>query len=173
MSKLERLIKKICPDGVEYVKLDNLLDYEQPTKYIIHNLKKNLLSKGKTPVIIAGKTFIVGYTNETNDIYRASLSPIILFEDFMCNFQWVDFDFKLKSSTQKMLTVKNENKCNLKYVYYYMNIMNYQPKSHQRHWISKYSQLKIPLPPLEIQNEIVRILDTFTELEKELEKELE
>ena len=38
MSKLEELIKELCPDGVEYDKLDSVIDYEQPTKYIVKTL---------------------------------------------------------------------------------------------------------------------------------------
>lgn len=37
MSELQELIQKLCPNGVEYKKLGELLDYEQPTKYIVES----------------------------------------------------------------------------------------------------------------------------------------
>lgn len=60
-----------------------------------------------------------------------------------------------------------------RFVYYAMKCIKYQTLEHSRQWISKYSQLEIPLPPIEVQNEIVRILDYFTQLEAELEAELD
>lgn len=60
-----------------------------------------------------------------------------------------------------------------RFVYYAMKCIKYQTLEHSRQWISKYSQLEIPLPPIEVQNEIVRILDCFTQLEAELEAELD
>lgn len=53
-----------------------------------------------------------------------------------------------------------------------MKCIKYQSLEHSRQWISKYSQIEIPLPPIEVQTEIVRILDKFTSLEAELEAEL-
>ena len=54
------------------------------------------------PVLTAGKSFILGYTNETFGIYKASEAPVMIFDDFTTAFQWVDFDFKLKSSAIKI-----------------------------------------------------------------------
>ena len=39
MSKLQELIQELCPEGVDYKKLGELLDYEQPTKYIVKSTK--------------------------------------------------------------------------------------------------------------------------------------
>ena len=60
-----------------------------------------------------------------------------------------------------------------KFIYYAMKCINYEPVDHSRHWISKYSQFEIPIPPLDVQNEIVRILDTFTSHAAELQAELQ
>ena len=54
-----------------------------------------------------------------------------------------------------------------------MKCIKYQTLEHSRQWISKYSQIEIPLPPIEVQTEIVRILDKFTSLEAELKAELD
>lgn len=49
-----------------------------------------------------------------------------------------------------------------------MKSIKYEPVDHSRQWIAKYSTFLIPLPPLPVQKEIVRILDNFTELTAEL-----
>ena len=52
MSKLEELIKELCPDGVEYMKMGDLVNYEQPSKYIVKNTDYNDIYE--TPVLTAG-----------------------------------------------------------------------------------------------------------------------
>lgn len=171
MKNLETLIQELCPDGVEFVKLGDILDYEQPTKYIVKC--KDYQNEGM-PVLTAGQTFILGYTDETNGIFEASKeNPVIIFDDFTTSFHWVDFNFKVKSSAMKMLRVLSEREVLFRFVYYAMKCIKYQSLEHSRQWISKYSQIEIPLPPIEVQTEIVRILDKFTSLEAELEAELD
>lgn len=170
MSKINDLIKRMCSDGVEYRKLNELLDYIQPSKYIVKttNYDKNYT----IPVLTAGQTFILGYTNETEGIYKASKEkPVIIFDDFTTSNHWVEFDFKVKSSAMKMLVPKTND--SFKFIYYCMQNIEYTPKEHSRQWIQKYSEFKIPLPQKEIQEKIVEILDKFSELETELEVELE
>ena len=82
------------------VQLGDLLDYEQPTRYIVSSTDYD--DTYDTPVLTAGQTFILGYTNETKGIYKASKSnPVIIFDDFVTSFYLVDFDFKVKSSALK------------------------------------------------------------------------
>lgn len=171
MSKLEEMLNKLCSDGIEFIKLDKCLSYEQPTKYIVKC--KDYIETG-LPVLTAGQTFILGYTDETEGVFNASKdNPVIIFDDFTTSFHWVDFDFKIKSSAMKMLRPKADMDISFRFVYYAMKCIKYQTLEHSRQWISKYSQLEIPLPPIEVQNEIVRILDCFTQLEAELEAELD
>lgn len=171
MSKLEYLLNNLCSDGVDFIKLDDCLSYEQPTKYIVKC--KDYIESG-LPVLTAGQTFILGYTEETEGIFCASKeNPVIIFDDFTTSFHWVDFDFKIKSSAMKMLRPKANVNVSFRFVYYAMKCIKYQTLEHSRQWISKYSQIEIPCPPIEVQNEIVRILDKFTQLEAELEAELD
>ena len=169
MSKLDELIAELCPNGVEYVVLNTVLDYEQPTKYIVENT--NYDDRFDTPVLTAGQSFILGYTNEKTGIYNAEKeNPTIIFDDFTTSFHWVDFNFKVKSSAMKMLRLKSEavQTALFRYVYHCMMNIKFEPVDHSRHWIAKYSDFKIPLPPLPVQEEIVRILDNFTELTAEI-----
>lgn len=171
MSKIDELIKELCPEGVEFKELGEILDYEQPGKYIVKSTGYN--NSFKTPVLTAGKSFFLGYTNEDFGIFKAKNNPVIIFDDFTTSFHWVDFNFKIKSSAMKILKLKKDVDYDFRYIYYAMKCLGYQPQDHARHWISKYSTFEIPLPPLPIQKEIVKILDQFTELEENLTKELE
>lgn len=77
--------------------LGQLLTYEQPTPYIVESTKYS--DEYKTPVLTAGKSFIIGYTNEKNGIYDRL--PVIIFDDFTTSSQYVNFKFKVKSSAIK------------------------------------------------------------------------
>lgn len=172
MSKIDDLIKQYCPNGVEYKELGDILDYEQPTRYIVKSARYD--SNADTPVLTAGQTFILGYTFEKDGIYKASKeNPVIIFDDFTTSYHWVDFNFKVKSSAMKMLRPKPNFDGIFKYVLYAMGEIHYSPQDHARQWISQYSKFKIPVPHPRVQEEIVKVLDTFTALEAELEAELE
>ncbi|UOS60335.1 restriction endonuclease subunit S [Helicobacter pylori] len=171
MHKIERLLQTLAPKGVEFRKLGEVLEYDQPNKYCVTS--KEFDKSYPTPVLTAGKTFILGYTNEKDNIYQASKSsPVIIFDDFTAATQWVDFPFKVKSSAMKILLPKNPT-INIRFIFFYMQTIPYNISGeHTRQWISRYSQITIPIPPLEIQQEIVKILDAFTELNTELNTEL-
>ena len=84
------------------VKLSDIVNYEQPTKYLVKTTEYD--NDYPTPVLTAGKTFILGYTNEVDGVYDASAEdPVIIFDDFTTDSKWVDFPFKAKSSAMKML----------------------------------------------------------------------
>lgn len=164
MTKIEELLKN---EKVEWKKLGEVIDYEQPTKYIVNSTQYD--DKFKTPVLTAGQTFILGYTNEIEGIYKASKEdPVIIFDDFTASNHWVDFEFKVKSSAMKILKPKNQF-VNLRYCYHYIKTINFDVTEHKRIWISKYSQLEVPIPSLEIQEKIVKILDKFTNYVTELQ----
>ncbi|HYF69936.1 MAG TPA: restriction endonuclease subunit S [Ohtaekwangia sp.] len=138
-------------------KLENLgqvLDYIQPTKYLVESTDYD--SSYETPVLTAGKSFLLGRTNETNGIF--SNPPVIIFDDFTTSFHYVDFNFKVKSSALKILKAKNKD-VNIKYIYYAMSTLRFTPVLHKRYWISTYCKFQIPLPPLPIQERIAAILD--------------
>lgn len=167
---LEKLLDN---QPVEWKKLGEVADYEQPTAYLVKDTKYK--DDYSTPVLTAGKTFILGYTNETEGIYEASKHPTIIFDDFTTALRWVDFDFKAKSSAMKMITSKDESVCLLKYIYYWLCTVpsGLNEGDHKRQWISNYANKDFPIPPLSVQSRIVEILDKFTSLEAELEAELE
>ncbi|MBQ5325072.1 MAG: restriction endonuclease subunit S, partial [Oscillospiraceae bacterium] len=138
-------------------KLGDVLLYEQPTKYIVESTDYS--NEYKIPVLTAGQSFILGYTNETENIYTDV--PVIIFDDFTTSVQYVDFPFKVKSSAMKILTANNAN---LKYLYYLLTNIKVDTGLHKRYWISKFADMVIDLPPLDIQNEIACRLDKLEDI---------
>lgn len=179
MSSVDFVQRLLNGAEVKWLLLGNLTNYEQPTKYLV--AAKNYSDEFDTPVLTAGKTFILGYTDEIDGIYKASENPVIIFDDFTTANKWVDFDFKVKSSAMKMITSSDEGKVLLKYIYYWLNTLpsDFVEGDHKRQWIANYTSKKVPIPcpenlgkSLEIQAKIVRILDAFTKLNAELNAEL-
>lgn len=146
-------------------KLGEILSYEQPTNYIVESTEYN--DSYPIPVLTAGKSFILGYTNETKGVYNKV--PVIIFDDFTTASKFVDFKFKVKSSAMKILSC-DDSIADIKYMYYLMQITRIQSDTHKRYWISDYSKILVSLPPLPIQHQIVsRIESLFAELDKAAE----
>ena len=164
-----RITNPTEPDMVEWKELGDFLNFEQPTPYLVKSTEYD--NSYKTPVLTAGQSLLLGYTNETDGIYEADKdNPCIIFDDFTTSFHWIDFPFKVKSSAMKMLKPKKNTI--FRYVYYAMQQIQFVPQQHQRHWISKYSHFTIPIPSLEEQNRIVGILDTFTDSIENLKQQI-
>ena len=142
------------PDGWAYVRLENVLNYEQPTEYIVEST--DYRSEYKTPVLTAGKSFIIGYTNETVGI--KSELPVIIFDDFTTDSKFVNFPFKVKSSAMKILTA-DKLSIDTKYAYYVMQTVECDHETHKRYWISEYGRTIIGLPPLNEQLKIVNQIE--------------
>lgn len=150
---------------MEY-ELGELLPYEQPADYIVESTDYD--DSYKTPVLTAGKSFIIGYTNETKGIYTKL--PVIIFDDFTTSSQYVDFPFKVKSSAMKILSANSEI-ADLKYLFYKMQTIQFDSANHKRYWISEYSKIKLDLPTLAEQKRIVNRIETmFAKLDEAKEK---
>lgn len=144
-----------------YQNLGQLLKYEQPQKYIVETTDYN--NNHEIPVLTAGQNFVLGYTNETNGIYYANSNyPVIIFDDFTTSSHYVNFSFKVKSSAMKFLTLQKEND-NFYFIYNILKNINYVPQTHERHWISKFSKFKAPIPDLKEQTQIGNL---FQQLDK-------
>jgi type I restriction enzyme S subunit len=134
----------------------DLLDYEQPTKYIVKSTKYS--DSYKTPVLTAGKSFIKGYTNEEDGIFENL--PTIIFDDFTTATQFVNFKFKVKSSAMKIL-VPTSKLVNMTFVYYCIQVNRIRSDTHKRYWISVYAKKKFLLPSLVEQKAIVTKIENL------------
>lgn len=170
MSKLKELIDKLCPNGVEYKKLGDIAD-------IIKGKQLNktaFVSNGKFPVINGGVEISGYYTNynfKENTITISQGGASAGYVNYVRTKFWAGGHCYVVSN------IKNE--INYKYIYY--NLKNNEMKLiNSQHGagipvlaLRVLNTLEIPVPPLEVQEEIVRILDCFTELTTNLNKELE
>ena len=138
-------------------KFEDVLQYEQPSKYIVKSTEYG--DDYKTPVLTAGKSFILGYTDEKDGIFTDV--PVIIFDDFTTDTKFVDFHFKVKSSAMKIL--KPTHNTNIKFIFYLMQTIHHKSDTHKRYWISEYAKREIPLPPLDEQNLIVKKIESCFE----------
>lgn len=148
------------PTGWTICRLEDILDYEQPQAYIVESTEYS--DSYNTPVLTPGKSFILGFTNESDGICKTL--PVIIFDDFTTESKYVDFPFKVKSSAMKILRIKGN--IDIRYVAFFMSITKLAGDTHKRYWISEYSKLCIPLPPLEEQR---RIVAKITRINEQLE----
>ncbi len=144
----------IIPFDWDTIRLGELLDYEQPTKYIT----KEIDAVNGVPVLTSNKSFILGYSTEETGIFKKT--PIILFDDFTTDRKYVDFPFKIRSSATKILK-PNRGNLNLKYIFNAFDTVKFRADDHKRYWISEFQYLKIPLPSVYEQQKIMSILDTW------------
>ena len=148
------------PDGWTFCRLDQIIGYEQSTAYIVESTAYD--DSYSTPVLTAGKSFIIGYTNEATGIY--SNLPCIIFDDFTTDSKLVDFPFKVKSSAMKILKVHKD--IEVDYVAMFMSITKLVGDTHKRYWISEYSKLEIPIPSKAEQKRIIHAIHgIFTQLD--------
>ena len=145
------------PIGWAFCRLEDIIDYEQPTAYIVNSTSYN--DCYPIPVLTAGKSFIIGYTNETEGVYQNT--PCIIFDDFTTDSKLVDFPFKVKSSAMKILKAADD--IEIEYVAMVMNITRLIGETHKRYWISEYSKLCIPIPPKEEQKRIINAVNAMFE----------
>jgi type I restriction enzyme, S subunit len=139
--------------------LSDLLSYEQPTPYLVASTD---YAASGTPVLTAGKTFLLGYTRDRQGVYNAT--PVIIFDDFTTDSKFVTFPFKAKSSAMKILSAKPGG--NIRYLYERMQLINFVAIDHKRRWISEYSKIEIEIPDEDEQTAIAGVL---TDADREID----
>lgn len=165
MSKLQELIQRLCPDGVEYKKLGEVCEVVIAPKKLN---KKDYQDTGLYPIIDQGKSMIVGYTDNEEVLLPAK--EYVLFGDHTRNIKYYDGAFAQGADGLKILTSKDIVLA--RFLYYSMQCLVIEDRGYNRHW-TVVSPLLIPVPPLEVQEEIVRILDRFDVYAAELQAELQ
>lgn len=168
MSKLNELIAELCPNGVEFEQLSKVANMRRGTRVV----KKQLSTDGVYPVFQNCLT-PMGYYDKYN--VKANTSFIICAGAAgEIGFSNIDF----WAADDCFYFACNENLIN-RYLYYFLlTKQNYLYSKVRKASIPRLSRsfietIQIPVPPLEIQREIVRILDSFTSLTAELQAELQ
>ena len=168
MTKLEELINELCPNGVEYKTINELFD-EKSINCITPSFKikrNDYKTNGLIPIVSQEAEYISGYCDLEDK--RIENSEYVCFGDHSENIKYIDFQFVQGADGLKIIKSK---KVNTKYLYYSLSSFYIKMNNYERHF--KYLlKTKIPVPPLEIQSEIVHILDSFTLLTAELTAEL-
>lgn len=169
MGKIDELIKQFCPDGVQLVSLDSVCSFKRGTTI---TAKKAI--PGEIPVIAGGQTPSY-YHNEANrDGETIAVAGSGAYAGFVS--YW---DTPIFLSDAFSVEPCSNSKVMHKYLFYYLRHNQQKIYALQKgagvphvHG-SDISKFKIPLPPLAVQKEIVEILDTFTGMIDNLQKELE
>ena len=140
-------------DAWEQRKLGDIFKYEQPQAYIVKSTEYD--NRYKTPVLTAGQSFILGYTDENFGVKNAKPDrPVVIFDDFTTSSHYVDFPFKVKSSAMKLLTLANVND-DIYCAYNVLKNIGYEPVSHERHWISTFSKFDVYMPKISAEQKCV------------------
>ena len=153
----------------EEISLEEILKYEQPTAYIVSNTDYS--NEYETPVLTAGKTFVLGYTDDTEGLFLNHL-PVILFDDFTTATKFVDFPFKVKSSAIKILLPRLED-VSMTFVYEAMKRIRFPLGEHKRYWISEYQKEKISYPNREERQKIANFLSSVDRKIKLISEQIE
>ena len=171
-NHIEQLIHDLCPSGVPYKTLGEVCAILDSMRKPV---SKELRSKGRYPYY--GANGILDYVNdyifdgtyllvgEDGSVIKKDKSPVL---------QWATGKFWVNNHAHVLVEIKREAK--LRYLYYILStadvsgiVRGTPPKINQQN----LKQIQIPLPPLPIQEEIVRILDTFTELITNIDTEIQ
>ena len=167
MSKLDELIRELCPDGVKYKKLVDAVSIERGKRVV----RSQLSIRGKYPVYQNSLTPL-GYHTDCN--YNANTTFIIV----AGAAGEIGFSDKAFWAADDCFTVVCPENVLNRYIYHLLlNNQNQLASKVRKASIPRLSRsaienLVIPIPPLDVQREIVRILDNFTELTAELTVEL-
>ncbi len=165
MSRIDDLIAEHCPGGVPYVRVEEAFN----TLATPRGIKRSDYSLGTTiPIVDQGQSLVAGYTDDESR--KIAEGQYVVFGDHTRAVKWIDFAFAVGADGTKVLSAAR--RILPKYAYYAMVNLDIMDRGYNRHW-TIVRDLRIPVPPLEVQREIVRVLDQFTQLEAELEAELQ
>lgn len=164
MSQIYGSIAKECPGGVRYRTVKDATNVVTTAR----GVKREDYARGsKIPIVDQGQRRIAGYTDD--DSIALPADRYIVFGDHTRIVKWIDFAFAPGADGTKVLRAADG--VDLRYLYHALSALQIPSRGYNRHW-TVLRDLRIPVPPVKVQREIVRVLDLFTELEAELEAEL-
>lgn len=142
----------------EYFSIDELVDTISAT---VRLKASEVLETGAVPVIDQSQKYVAGYTDNLDA--KITSVPVVAFGDHTKAVKYVDFSFAQGADGIKILRPKNGLQLTPKYLFYAMSYMEMPDKGYSRHW-TEVKTIKIPLPPIETQREIVAELDGYQKI---------
>jgi len=178
LNYIEKLVAELCPEGVEYVELGRLGKRNSGTSITAAKMKQIKNPDGEIRIFAAGNNNITAKSNDVPEKDILLGPSIIVKSRGHIGFEYYEGKFTHKSELWSYTL--NNGEVNQKYVYYFLLTCSQYLQKLARSKSVKLPQLAVrdtdnllvPIPPLEVQNAIVDILDKFTKLEAELEAEL-
>ena len=176
MSRLEELIQELCPDGVEYKEIGKVYTRLKGTPITAAKMKKIARPDGDIRIFAGGKTVIDAFETDIPNANITKVPAVLVQSRGVIDAVFYDKPFTFKNEmwayTAKTIT-------EVKYLYYILknNIQIFRDEASRMGSLPQISlktteEFRIPVPPLPVQEEVVRILDTFTELTAELTAEI-
>ena len=176
MSKIFDLINELCPDGVEFRELGEIFQRIKGTNITANKMKEIEVHGGDIRIFAGGKTVIDTIEDKIQNPNITRVPSVIVQSRGVIDFIYYDKPFTFKN---EMWGYTSENETSIKFLYYYLknNISYFRAASISMGALPQISlpiteKFKLPVPPMEVQREIVRILDSFTLLTAELTAEL-
>ena len=172
MSKLEQLINELCPNGVEFKKIKNSYTRIKGTPITAGKMKEIASDDGEIKIFAGGKTVITAHEADIPNANITRVPAVLVQSRGVIDAVYYDKPFTFKN---EMWAYTADNPIKVKYLYYVLknNIEHFREAASGMGSLPQISlrvteDFIIPLPPLPVQEEIVRILDKFTELTAEL-----
>lgn len=176
MSKIFDLINELCPNGVEFRELGEIFQRIKGTNITASKMKEIEVHGGDIRIFAGGKTVIDTTEDKIPNPNITRVPSVIVQSRGVIDFIYYDKPFTFKN---EMWGYTSENETSIKFLYYYLknNISYFRAASISMGALPQISlpiteKFKLPVPPMEVQREIVRILDSFTLLTAELTAEL-
>jgi type I restriction enzyme S subunit len=188
MSKIKELIQKMCPNGVKFQKIGEISNYRRGSFPQPYTDTRFYGGKGSMPFVqvadVKENFRLVDKTKNTISKLAQPLSVfvpkgtvIVTLQGTIGRVAITQYDSYV-DRTLAIFEGLSNNLSKKYFVYQLKNIFDYEKQFARGSTIKtitkeEMTNFEIPIPPLEVQNEIVRILDKYSELEAELEAELE
>lgn len=172
MKKLEKLIQELCPNGVPFKKVKDVYTRLKGTPITAGKMKEIACEGGEIRVFAGGKTVIDAHEKDIPKANITRTSAVLVQSRGVIDVVYYDKPFTFKN---EMWAYTADNNVSVKYLYYVLknNIQSFRDAASGMGSLPQISltvteEFMLPVPPLEVQCEIVRMLDSFTLLTAEL-----
>lgn len=180
MSRINDMLADMCPNGVKYVAIKDYFTRLKGTPITAGKMKEIDSPDGEIRIFAGGKTVINAHEKDIPNANITRVPAVLVQSRGVIDFIYYEKPFTFKN---EMWAYTAENKITVKYLYYFLqnNTQHFRDSASGMGSLPQISlhvteDFKIPVPPLEVQAEIVKILDEYstsvTALQQELEKEL-